>query len=851
MIVHEIPYLDTRDLNLDWLLRKIYTIEQRFDDLNIGKNIIIVDNFGAKGDGITDDTYAINKCIQDHPNAIIAFSEKTYRITDTLYLYGNQGGCLYFFGGAYIVYDGITDPNKPIVKVDHADGYESRCYILGGTFDGQSKAGIGIWLNKFHSTCDGTKVLDCTTYAYEIGTIDTGRSLQCNITDCFALVKTSAATDGMGWSDVNDAIGLAILEPDNVINGLNVNRYRHGIYIRSSGNMFTNCHLTTQYYTQRADMADNRAIFYDPASAGSINNDSFDNMYFDNCKYVFYCKADNKRSITISNSRYFNSGNQTTGMVEAFMVGGARFTSIDVDGFCVIPVGGKCRFYDASFATDTSYINMDNYVQRYQKSTFAMGSAYNITPLAQHFSPSGDTAAFLRGNDVDANKYIEAACLVIHSDHVDSMGCVHVEMNNRSHGTVSFDIYGVDDSTIEIRNTQVLRTWGIHFFAYVTHPEAATINGDTCYLVYIYLLSDQALTATYCTIKAEYGTPCTFYVNNDTIIVKDSLDLSQCVEVYLRDYKNFICIIGDSYANNHSDGLGGTVKGWGVILAEQLGNVINHSIGGYGFIGVSGGGPWSDILNSYPMFGTYLFVGGYNDSGNSYQDVYDAAKATLEPFVTAHPDVNIFLGCVAHGGTDTRENYIKTRVLPAYKDVCRDVARCVYLEFSEIAMSQADLISDGIHPDQDGSNKIAWSVKQNLFGNNLNFPYPALDASGNLPIDGKLIVNAGTSSERAYDGAATSITPTYNADITSTLGNIYTLAGIVVFNLKLTFSAGIASGDTILTLPEPVKHRTFVMLFEQSTENIVGAQLDNNGTDLKAEQAIAAGVYRCIGSTIN
>ncbi len=54
--------------------------------------------YGAKGDGVADDTVAIQKALDDHPNAgaIIYLPEGTYRITDTLrWGKGNRGGMEY------------------------------------------------------------------------------------------------------------------------------------------------------------------------------------------------------------------------------------------------------------------------------------------------------------------------------------------------------------------------------------------------------------------------------------------------------------------------------------------------------------------------------------------------------------------------------------------------------------------------------------------------------------------------------------------------------------------------------------------------------------------------------------
>src|SRR5213078_3627417 len=53
-----------------------------------------VKNFGAKGDGVTDDTAAIRKAfeaVRMTPNATIYFPRGTYLVTESMYLVGTYG----------------------------------------------------------------------------------------------------------------------------------------------------------------------------------------------------------------------------------------------------------------------------------------------------------------------------------------------------------------------------------------------------------------------------------------------------------------------------------------------------------------------------------------------------------------------------------------------------------------------------------------------------------------------------------------------------------------------------------------------------------------------------------------
>lgn len=294
--------------------------------------VITPEMYGAKGDGITDDTAAINQCLSDNPSKTIVFSEKTYCISNTLHAYGANGGQCVKVGGAKVEWVGATDETKCMYRMDLSSGATngSKPTLEGGTWACANKTGYGIIIDGQHAVVSNCRVVDATVASITIGkeTITpetyvsgTARSLQATVNDCMAY--TSEA-NGAEHSDKAFRIGLLITESDNVINGFISNRLHKGIELRAAGNVFNNVHVCATYKTKLEKPAACYAIYVNPLKTGSINGDFFNNCYFDNYTYIVGGSQQGiVRQISISNSYYFYSGNQTTGSkVEVYVTDG-------------------------------------------------------------------------------------------------------------------------------------------------------------------------------------------------------------------------------------------------------------------------------------------------------------------------------------------------------------------------------------------------------------------------------------------------------------------------------------------------------------------------------------------------
>lgn len=346
-----------------------YTVADTISDIRTGSantKIITVEDYGAKGDGVTDSTQAIQNAIAENPNSIIAFRGGTYLVSDTVHCWGNRGGQEIDLGGSFFIWSG-SNQGIEMFSIDRTDSLEegdylypyyrelnpmeSECKIVNGTI---RAGGCGIFARAFHTIIDNVKILDASQAAIKIGDPTTHISMQAKITDIHIM---RSANYSEYWSEQASAInaslddvacGIEVYDPDCNFSDINVNRYSVSIRIHAGGHTFENCHFTCQYKEPRNTMPNTAAVVFTLYTATSIYTNMFDTCYFDNPKYCIWSNEPIRQVVLVSDGMYFNSGTQIVSTVQSYEAYMAKnISEIKVDNFNVVPADGRCVFIPA------------------------------------------------------------------------------------------------------------------------------------------------------------------------------------------------------------------------------------------------------------------------------------------------------------------------------------------------------------------------------------------------------------------------------------------------------------------------------------------------------------------------
>lgn len=560
---HNYPYTDFHELNLDWFLQRFKELENEWNNINVSlrqwleekmqqwlddgtiadylNNIYIVDDYIGPDD--EDDTAGIQRCITQHPNSIIMFKgNKTYEISDTINLYGNQGGQLVIFGGAFIKWTGETDYNKIMVDVNTNIGEESRCHIFGGTFNGNDRVGYGIRSVQFHTIIDGCKVMNVTKAGYTIGYDYSGqtsnvRSLQNTIRDCNFLISTDSI---IGRSDRNTVRGIELFASDNTISGCNIIDAQKGIYWKSAGHTVSDTHLTARYSVQGATIAETYAIYLDPYAQTSINSEILDTVYFDNHKYCIYAATPTRKTFNVNNSKYFWSGRQATGIVDTYMTGG-YFVNVKVNNFTVVPVGGQCRFYDASICHDMAFQARAMLQQDYNKTIYTLLDEAFVPYTANHLCNDNETIEVYRNTPLAVGDYIMIGCLLVHetASELARTPSARFKLYNRTYGDYDFVVHW---SAAGVPSLAALNIYtpstGLHFV--IGAYQSITLAGTEYQYIPLYLTGSAAGEYGLVEMYTETGTNVGVYLLNDkefiTTNVTPALDIDLGQDRVLQRY---------------------------------------------------------------------------------------------------------------------------------------------------------------------------------------------------------------------------------------------------------------------------------------------------------------------------
>lgn len=281
-------------------------------DINNPKRVIVVEDYGAVGDGKTDCTEAIQKAVYENPYARITFKGGVYLISDTIHLYMTQGATHFDLGGSTIKWNGCRDTwreGDTILYQDTEHPYTStsptvmiaadtqlpnnktlwgnvggRSIIENGCIDGQNKASILLMSLGYNANITKLRLTGAWYCGLLVGDLEgkNDKSMQNLISD----VTINDYTNGSLWSQYYRH-GMMITGHDNQIANCNIAFYKYQITCRTGGHQFSNIHTTVYYAKEPEGEYYGSNVLIWPFNNGTHEFIDFDNCYFNAGKCVF------------------------------------------------------------------------------------------------------------------------------------------------------------------------------------------------------------------------------------------------------------------------------------------------------------------------------------------------------------------------------------------------------------------------------------------------------------------------------------------------------------------------------------------------------------------------------------
>lgn len=740
-IVHEIPYLDTRDINLDWLIRNQRYLNDRINEIEhevAPETVVIPEQYGAVGDGIADDTTAIQQCIDENPLATIIFKKGIYRITDTIYLYNEWGGQYVIFGGARIVWDGGMNTTRPMISVtketEHDPKYSSAARVIGGNFDGRHRCGYCIEFDSYYGTLDASKCFGFTNAGVFIGnlakTAANQKSMQAHV--CNLMIYQNE-----GDYSLEDTRALIAAAPDSEYSQIVTNRTRIAFSLWQGGNSFVNCHSTIQFANSDIDDAAYERTMHielDPPSSGSTQQNTFNGCYFNMGKYVVFARIASRLTTNLESCFYvwFTTNNYKNILTRhAVLCGGKpsdfRCSNIDIlvgmnnDPDDPLPFSVLDYFPESAPSLiplpDMIRVNSND-----RHSDAPVYSAWNLQP------EDTLTPVVSASTPATAGVYYEIGAVML------------------CYGGAETTRVGTTPFIVKAYNSQIAASWTIAFDTdmqpviidrditssfedlqlYIAEsPEMITLEGITYPTYKIYLR------------KANYSTIREFvYMENNSPFVKcymrNTIDAGFTVpdgtgllrlDPSPTDSRHFL-LTGDSYGVEHLivGALDFDDYGWTLRLKEKLQGMghsaINFSAAGAGFIDRGGNMTFGQIMadHCHPYITDVVICGGTNDRE---QDPADLRTAILDCIDTIHgisPNARVWIGMDGHNTNPTVQATLDSVSYPVYRDAAMEGTNSLYLFNCQTVLEDSDMASDGTHPTPDGNIKLGRYLAEMLFG---------------------------------------------------------------------------------------------------------------------------------------
>ena len=240
---------------------------------------INVREYGAKGDGITDDTEAIQFCIDNFPHRNIYIPNGTYLISSPLKI---KMGIEYQIN-LILEDNAIIKTNTEInalleIANDTLGTYDryspyGKMLVQGGVWDATNTTyAIYTTSNRKFTIFKDLYILNVANYGIYIDRGTVG-----SMSSDARLFNISISGNG---ADINpNAVGLYLYGTDNEIDELRIQRIKKAMYLHSGGDLISNVHLTSSYSKDNVTAEEyNNTIGIECDGGGTY---IFSNLYID------------------------------------------------------------------------------------------------------------------------------------------------------------------------------------------------------------------------------------------------------------------------------------------------------------------------------------------------------------------------------------------------------------------------------------------------------------------------------------------------------------------------------------------------------------------------------------------